>query len=209
MQGLPGGGAMAAVHAEEACVRAAIEDRRGEVSIAAVNAPQSVVISGAGEAVRAVVADLAAAGVRSQALRVSHAFHSPLMDPVLDALETAAGRVEHRAPRTGLVSNLSGRVVKAGELGASYWRRHAREAVRFADGIRTLKENGYEVLVELGPNPTLLGMGRRCAPGDWGTWLPTLRKGSLAPQGRAAQLPVPARALLDRGYDDRIARAGT
>jgi len=176
MQSLPRGGEMAAVMADEARVRAAIAVCAGRVQVAAVNGPENVVISGEGKAVQAVVAGLVAERVKSRALTVSHAFHSPLMDPILDAFEAAAATVSHSAPRIGLVSNLTGRPVAAGDLTAAYWRRHVREAVRFSDSMAAAREKGGEVFLEVGPSPTLLAMGRRCLPEDAGLWLPSLRK---------------------------------
>jgi len=177
MQSLPGGGAMAAVLADEARVMAALVGREGRVSVAAVNGPENVVISGEGSAVREVVELLAKEGLRSKALTVSHAFHSPLMDPILDAFEAAAAGIAHAAPRIGLVSNVTGRMAEPGEMeSAAYWRRHVREPVRFSASMRTLHEQGPSVLIELGPRATLLGMGRRCVPEGWGVWLPSLRR---------------------------------
>jgi acyl transferase domain-containing protein len=96
---------------------------------------------------------------------------------MLGELEVAASKLAPRTPRMALVSNLTGRVVKEGEISPGYWRRHARETVRFADSMRGLEEKGYEVFVELGPQPVLLGMGRGCVKDGYGSWMPSLRKG--------------------------------
>jgi acyl transferase domain-containing protein len=176
MEALPSGGVMVAVAASEERVGAAIATVK-EVSIAAVNGPSSVVISGTAAAVKQVSEALRKDGIKSQELVVSHAFHSALLDPMLGALETAASKVENKAPQMAMLSNLTGRVMKDGEVSAGYWRHHAREAVRFADSMRTLEEKGYEVFVELGPHPVLLGMGRGCVKDGLGSWMPSLRKG--------------------------------
>ena len=178
MQSLPAGGAMAAIFANESHVSQVIAPHSRSVSIAAINGPESTVISGDVDAVREVLAEFDKIGVRSQALSVSHAFHSPLMEPILDALELAVGRISFAEPRTALVSNLTGGVAGLDDLGRpAYWRRHAREKVRFAAGMETLRAQRCEVFIEVGPHPTLLGMGARCLPEGYGQWLPSLRRG--------------------------------
>ena len=176
MDALPAGGAMVAVHASEALVRDALAPYATEVSLAAVNGPESVVISGAGESVERLVATLEKSGIKSQPLVVSHAFHSPLMEPVVGALQAAAERIAHRDPRIDLVSNLTGTTVRPGEMGAPHWRRHAREAVRFWAGLEEMRTLGCDVFVELGPAPVLIGMSQRGLKGDL-EWIPSLRKG--------------------------------
>jgi acyl transferase domain-containing protein len=100
------------------------------------------------------------------------------MEPILDAFEQVASQVHFKAPRIPLISNLTGRALEEGEItDARYWRRHIREAVRFAAGMSTLSEQGYDLFLELGPTTTLLGMGKTCLPKGAGTWLPSLRKG--------------------------------
>jgi acyl transferase domain-containing protein/acyl carrier protein len=178
MQALPAGGAMAAVFADEATVARAIAPHAATLALAAVNGPDSVVVSGDGAALAAVLERLRADGVKSQALTVSHAFHSPLMDPMLDAFEAVVAGTTRQRPRIPLVSNVTGRVAGADELtDARYWRRHVRQPVRFADGVGALHAAGAEVFVEIGPAPTLLGLARRCLPEVPGPWLPSLRKG--------------------------------
>jgi acyl transferase domain-containing protein len=179
MQSLPAGGAMAAVFAGEAEVADALRGHPDQLAIAAINAPDNIVVSGAAPALATVLEQLTRRGIRTQALTVSHAFHSPLMDPILDEFHAAVGRMRLSAPRIGLVSNVTGRLATGEEMAsAGYWRRHVRAPVRFAAGLATLREQGVEIFVEAGPAPTLLGLGRR-APGAEGTvWLPSLRKGS-------------------------------
>ncbi len=178
MQALPAGGAMAAVFAPEARVAALLAPYRDRVAVAAVNGPEHVVISGAGDAVQTVVAALNAAQIKAQPLAVSHAFHSPLMDPILDRFQSVAATLRPAPPRVGWVSNVTGRLVGGvDEIDAAYWRRHLREPVRFGDGMRTLWSQGSRVFVEIGPGTTLVGMGRSAAPAGEGAWLPTLRRG--------------------------------
>ena len=177
MQAQPAGGKMAAILADEARVREAVAPYLNRVSIAAVNGPRNVVISGAGEVVDAILQSLETSGVKTRRLVVSHAFHSPLMEPMLDGFESVARQVQFKAPRIALISNVTGQAFKPGELpDAAYWRRHVREAVRFASAIETLQAQGCELFLEIGPSPTLIEMGQQCLPEGAGIWLPSLRK---------------------------------
>ena len=178
MQALPIGGAMASVFADEATVTAALRAAGGPLAIAAVNAPDSVVVSGAAGALDALLARLEAGGIQARRLTVSHAFHSSLMDPVLDEFTAAVARCDGAAPRVGLVSNLTGRLASAQELASpGYWRRHLREPVLFAAGMDTLRAQGIDVFVEIGPSPALVGLGRRSLGDAAGIWVSSLRPG--------------------------------
>jgi acyl transferase domain-containing protein/acyl-CoA synthetase (AMP-forming)/AMP-acid ligase II/acyl carrier protein len=177
MQELPERGEMAVLFADQSRVARTLAPFKDQVSIAAVNGPQNTVISGSSEAVKAIVQRLEAEGIITHPMVVSHAFHSPLMEPMLPAFEQMAQQVHYAPLRIPLVSNLTGRVVDAGEmLNASYWRQHTRSAVQFATGIQALAELGYELFVEVGPQPILSNMGRRCLPTATCSWLPSLRQ---------------------------------
>jgi amino acid adenylation domain-containing protein len=178
MQSLSNSGKMAVVAAGEGPIDEALAPYHGRVSIAALNGPENTVVSGEAAAVDALLADLDGSGIRSQGLQVSHAFHSPLMEPILDGFEVVAAGISYRAPSIPLVSNLSGRLLAAGEVpDAAYWRRHVREAVRFAAGIEALTAAGYDLLLEVGPAPVLTGMARRLVP-EGVCRLASLRSGS-------------------------------
>jgi acyl transferase domain-containing protein/SAM-dependent methyltransferase len=179
MQQLPRDGAMFVVEAGEQRVRAEIEHQSTTLAIAAVNGTSSTVISGERSAVEAAAARFAASGVRIKALRVSHAFHSPLMEPVLDRFEREMSGVAFAEPQMALVSNLSGQLATLKTIGhADYWRQHMRHTVRFADSMRTLAAQGVSHYIEISPQPVLLGVAAECVPNA--TWLPSLRDGTSA-----------------------------
>ncbi len=179
MQALPAGGGMAAVLADREAVEPVVKQFAGTLAVAAVNGPENTVISGRMEALDAAVAELERQGLRTRRLTVSHAFHSPLLDPMLDEFERVAGAVSYAPPRIGLVSNLSGVLLGGNEApDADYWRRHARGAVEFAAGMRTLYDEGCRVFLEIGPAPVLTGMGKSCIPEAGTVWLPSLRRGA-------------------------------
>ena len=177
MQALPAEGAMAAVMADEARVAAAIAPFGSALAIAAANGPENTVVSGKEAALESVMGQLEASGVRSQRLRVSHAFHSSLLDGMLEPFERIARTVKYSAPRIPIASNVTGDLAPAGLMDdASYWVRHARETVRFADGIRSLAASGCRIFLEVGPEPILCAMGQKCAADESLTWLPSLRR---------------------------------
>jgi acyl transferase domain-containing protein/SAM-dependent methyltransferase/acyl carrier protein len=177
MQTLPQSGTMAAVFAGEQRVRAAMAPYAASVSIAAINSPQNTVISGKAEDVLAALEQLRQEGVGAKLLTVSHAFHSPLVEPILGEFEQYARSVQHQAPVMDLVLNSTGRLLdETSPLDAAYWRRHAREAVRFAESISTLRERGMRVFLEIGPAPVLTGLARQCVGDADVIWLASLRK---------------------------------
>ncbi len=192
MQALPSGGVMVAVFASEEKVAAAISSYR--VAIAAINGPENVVISGEKNAVQNVIRKLAAEGVHSKPLNVSHAFHSPLMLPMLGDFAKAVHNITFHEPKLPLISNLTARplaLTASSNLQPAtnndpqssihdprlYWCRHVREAVRFSASIEWLHQQGFKIFVEVGPNPTLLGMAAKCLPEGAMVAVPSLRKG--------------------------------
>jgi acyl transferase domain-containing protein len=169
-------GAMAAVFAPEAVVAAEVARVPG-ATIAAWNGPEHVVVSGLRGAVEAIRDRLEASGVRVELLRVRHAAHSPLVEPMLPAFRRALETTRFEAPRVALVSNVTGAVAGLEELGRpEHWLAHLREPVRFAQSMRALAALGITHFVEVGPHPVLLGMGAECVPGAGREWLPSLRR---------------------------------
>ncbi len=174
---LPTGGAMAAVFADAEKLSGLVEPYQEQVSIAASNGPENTVIAGEVKSVEAILAACEEEGLASKALNVSHAFHSPLMESILKEFEAIASEVPFQAPKLPYISNLTGeRLADDFIPDASYWRDHIRQTVRFSEGMRSLAENGAEIFLEVGPQPVLIGMGRRCLPGTDAAWLNTLRK---------------------------------
>ncbi|NER52587.1 MAG: type I polyketide synthase, partial [Symploca sp. SIO1A3] len=175
MQQLPAGGGMVSLLASESQVRQVIANYSSQIAIAAINGPESIVISGVGEALAEVCSKLEAMGIKTKPLQVSHAFHSPVMEPMLAEFEAVAKEITYHQPRIPLISNVTGKLVTDEITTAQYWVSHVREPVRFAQSMTTLQEEGYELFLEIGPKPILLGMGRQCLPEDVGVWLPSLR----------------------------------
>jgi acyl transferase domain-containing protein/NADPH:quinone reductase-like Zn-dependent oxidoreductase/SAM-dependent methyltransferase/nucleoside-diphosphate-sugar epimerase/acyl carrier protein len=176
MQALPTGGAMATVFASVDRVEAAVAPYAADLAVAAVNGPANTVISGRAASVVAVTDAFVAAGVRVQPLVVSHAFHSPLMQPMLDEFADVAGRVTYRPPQRRVISNVTGLPVGRELSEPGYWVRHVREPVLFAAGLDALLRAGCDTFVEIGPHPVLLGMGQACVADGHATWAPSLRR---------------------------------
>lgn len=175
MQTLPANGGMVAVFADADTVAAVLPST---VSLATLNGPDNTVIAGPLADLEAVVDDLHSQGIRTKPLQVSHAFHSALMDPILNVFEQSAQGISFHAPTIPLVSNLTGEFVGPDlPMDARYWRRHARQPVRFADAIATLHQAGHTLFLEVGPHPVLSAMGKRCVAHSDHTWLPSLRRG--------------------------------
>ena len=178
MQSLPAGGAMAAVFASESQVNETLSTFGSGVCLAAVNGPGQVVVSGTAAAVDEVCNRFQKSGVRCQRLDVSHAFHSPLVEPILDALEAELSGTSLASPRLRLISNLTGQAAVGEEISRPrYWRRHARDPVRFAAGLAALVGSA-DCLVEIGPHPTLLPLARNVLAEMAPPGIASLRKGT-------------------------------
>ena len=175
MQTVSANGEMVAVFASEERVAHTIAGCRDRVSLAAVNGPQEVVISGKRAEVLEVLKKFATEGIRTRPIKASHAFHSGEMVPILDELEDAASILNPLKPSIALISNVTGEAMSVAP-DASYWCRHAREPVRFCEGMKRLHAFGCNVFIEVGPHPVLLELGRQSIAGDDAVWLPSLRR---------------------------------
>ncbi|MFD0071765.1 type I polyketide synthase [Streptomyces sp. NPDC127166] len=174
MQALPSGGAMTAVQASREEVAPLLVGREHEVSIAAVNGPLAVVVSGDVEAVEEVAAAFAADGRKTRRLVVSHAFHSHRMDGMLDAFAAVTSTVRYAEPRVPMVSTVTGGPV---EITADYWVRQVRREVRMSDGLAALHELGMRTFLELGPDGVLSALGQDCLDDEGLAFVPVLRRG--------------------------------
>ncbi|MEU5692337.1 type I polyketide synthase [Actinosynnema sp. NPDC020468] len=174
MAALPEGGAMVAVQATEDEVLPLLAGREHEVGVAAVNGPTSVVVSGVAHAAEEVAAHFAALGRRTRRLSVSHAFHSPLVDPVLEPFRAVAEGLTFHPPTIPVVSNLTGEVGDVGS--ADYWVRHVRGAVRFGDVVNHLADAGVRTFLELGPDGVLTALVRDALADRPVRALPALRR---------------------------------
>jgi acyl transferase domain-containing protein len=159
MSALPAGGAMVAVRATAAEVEKLLAESGGPVALAVVNGPESVVLSGPAAAVDDLVARL---GRRHDRLRVSHAFHSSLLDPMLEDFRAVASSVTYHPPAVPVVSGLTGEPDPAAMVTAEYWVRHARGTVRYAEAVSWLEAAGTSAFVEIGPEAVLSTLTARC-----------------------------------------------
>jgi FkbH-like protein len=210
MDALPEGGQMCSIMTTEARVGEALKGIDG-VSLAAVNGPSHIVVAGDGSAIKDFAARFAEQGVRTQALTVSHAFHSHLMDPMTAEFAAFATRLTFTSPRVPVVSCVTGSVLVDEYTTPEYWVRQVRDTVRFVAGMDLLRDAGITALVETGPHPVLLGMGRHCLGDDAGDrlWLPSLRRDAGAwttLTGAVAQLHVAGAAIDWAAFDGPFVR---
>lgn len=201
MQNEPPGGAMAAIFTDAQRVSQVLSPYRGRVSVAAINGPEHTVISGDTEAVSLICEQLETDGVGVQPLQVSHAFHSPLMEPMLDEFRRIAESIAFNAPQISCISNLTGEPVGEEIAKAEYWVRHVREPVQFAAGVAALEQTGVDVYLEVGPKPVLTGMARRCLPESNARWLCSMYADASAAGAESGNLMRAAAALYATGVD--------
>jgi acyl transferase domain-containing protein len=177
MGALPRNGGMVSVLATHAQVTEAIAPWRAEVGIAAVNGHDSIVVSGLLSSLKLATARLTAAGMKCTELNVSHGFHSPLMRPILADFERTLAKIAFSPPRIDLVSTVTGQPIGAEVASAAYWSDQIGATVQFEPALQSVAKAGCDVFLEVGPQPTLLGMGRQCVSNDGIVWLPSLRRG--------------------------------
>ncbi|MBP0032421.1 MAG: SDR family NAD(P)-dependent oxidoreductase [Roseofilum sp. Belize BBD 4] len=175
IQNLPQNGLMAAVKASESDLRPRLLPYQKQAAIAAINGPESVVISGEKTILKDIVEQLESEGIKTQNLPISHAFHSPLIEPILAEFRAVAQQIAYHPPQIPFVSNVTGEQAGEAIATAHYWVDHLRQPVKFASAMTAMQD--YPIFLELGPKPILLGMGRSCVSDDRGMWLPSLRPG--------------------------------
>ncbi|QKV75037.1 type I polyketide synthase [Amycolatopsis sp. Hca4] len=166
MDALPDGGAMVSLRAGEEAVAAEVAKTGGRAGIAAINGPGSVVVSGDEDAVLELAAGFAAAGVRTKRLKVSHAFHSPRMDAMLDGFAAVARRLTYHPAERAVVSTVTGRLAGPELSTPDYWVTQVRASVRFADAVATLAGLGVRTFLEAGPDAVLSAMAADCLGED-------------------------------------------
>jgi pimaricinolide synthase PimS1 len=190
MGALPEGGAMLAIEASGQEALELITGKEAELSLAAINSPTSCVISGTESAIDACEATWKAQGKRAKRLDVSHAFHSPLMEPMLEEFGQVCESLDFQAPQLPIVSCLSGELLSAEQAtDPAYWVTHVREPVRFAAAIETLLGEGTTTALELGPDPVLCAMADEClGEGQELTLAPALREARGEPESALGAL---------------------
>jgi acyl transferase domain-containing protein/NADPH:quinone reductase-like Zn-dependent oxidoreductase/acyl carrier protein len=184
MGALPAGGAMLAVEASEEEVQQALQDNGNSLSVAGLNGPMATVVSGEAERVERFEEVWRSRGRKVARLRVSHAFHSHLMEPMLEEFEAVVGALDFQSPQIPIVSNVSGEIAGEELAQPDYWVRHVRSPVRYADGVGALERAGVRRFVELGPDAVLSALARL----------------SLSPEVQGEVLAVPV--LRTRGEEE-------
>lgn len=208
MQALPAGGTMAAIRAspDEVAARLAAHHHLGCLEISALNGPKQVVVSGTIQAIDSLIESLKADKIKASKLAVSHAFHSALMDPMLDEFTHIASQLQFQKPHTTLISNLTGKPVTA--LDSGYWWAHVRHAVNFTGGMEAIDQIGRTTFLEIGPHPVLLAMGSRCINSDrtqMHNWVPSLKRG----QNEIEMITQAACELYTLGHPVDLSKFGT
>lgn len=172
-------GEMIALFTDEQTVRLTIQSTcqtsANRIAIAAINSPLLTVVSGDGQILQKLIDATQLNGIQHKKLNVSHAFHSPLMTPILQQFNEVANRVRFREPKIKIISNITGTELGLNNLNADYFTDHIIQPVRFYDSIKTSTKIGVNTYLELGPKSVLLGLGRRCLPDRVNTWLPSLQ----------------------------------
>jgi glutamate-1-semialdehyde-2,1-aminomutase len=176
MQDLPAEGSMLAVFATPVEIQQVLLINGQQLSFAVYNSPENTVIAGDQQAISHACEVLTKAGMKFKKLNTSNAFHSSLMEPMITEFRQAATSVTYHSPKITLISNLTGAPID--KIDGEYWCQHLRQSVKFADGLQSLADLNINVFLEIGPKPTLIGIGQQClATGDR-LWLSSLRSGT-------------------------------
>jgi acyl transferase domain-containing protein/NADPH:quinone reductase-like Zn-dependent oxidoreductase/acyl carrier protein len=177
MQSVTEPGGMVSVHSAADVVEPLLSGYP-DVALAAINTPRLCVVSGGSRSLAAIVGKLAEQRIRTEPLAVSHAFHSPLMAEIAEAFAEGIAGIEYAEPERTLISNVTGEPARFEQVAdPAYWVRQVESPVRFADGLRAIAARGSHLFLEVGPKPTLIGLGRRCVESAEHTWIGTMRAG--------------------------------
>ncbi|MFM8570075.1 MAG: HAD-IIIC family phosphatase, partial [Pirellula sp.] len=180
MQRLDAGGGMTSIAACAQTVESLIAELGGDLSIAAYNGPNQTVVSGSLEHLSMFADRATSAGIKTQSLKVSHAFHSKLMEPMLDEFRSVVSKLALGVPSTELISTVTGERAKNELASPEYWVDQVRQPVRFMQAMETLSSNAISHFIEIGPHPVLLTMARSIGltnTSDSTRWLPSARRG--------------------------------
>jgi acyl transferase domain-containing protein/NADPH:quinone reductase-like Zn-dependent oxidoreductase/NAD(P)-dependent dehydrogenase (short-subunit alcohol dehydrogenase family)/acyl carrier protein len=178
MRALPTNGGMRTVSVPESAAAELIRASGAEVWVAAVNAVDETVVGGTLAELERFDRHCRQQAIATTLLHVSHAFHTPLMSPMLEEFRRVVSTLAVHEPRIPLVSNITGRALTSAErMDADYWCRHVLAPVQFVASVQALQAAGYETFLEIGPQPVLSGLGQRSASGERCAWVPSLRRG--------------------------------
>jgi len=199
MQQALGNGAMGVIMADQETVASLISPYTPAVSIAAVNSKENISISGETQAVQQALADAAEKGYSTRELKVSHAFHSILMEPLLDRFREIAGQVSYTPPKKDIVfiSTVTGEPLSADHLNGHYWSRQIREPVLFYPAMKALGKNGSHIFIEIGATAALCGLGTQCVQNPNALFIPSMRKSTTPHEQMLSGLAQ----LYTRGID--------
>jgi acyl transferase domain-containing protein/surfactin synthase thioesterase subunit/SAM-dependent methyltransferase/acyl carrier protein len=200
MQSLPEEGAMVVVRASLTQVQSMIDQetsgqQKAPLGIAAINGAENIVISGDRELVFQLSQKFEYQGIQTTPLRVSHAFHSPLMEPIIEEFKAIAESITYHPPKIPIISNLTGKLSTSDIATPDYWCTHILSPVRFAESMETLATMKIPIFLEIGAKPTLLGMGRQNLDREDIAWLPSLR----ADKDDRQQILASLACLYERG----------
>jgi len=174
IRSIPEKGAMATVIADKNKVLDIINNYMDRISLAAVNAPENILISGYQSTIEEVVERFADKDIPARVMQISQAIHSLLMEPIQDAFYDVVSKIQFSKPVIPIISNVSGRHAGEEITRPEYWMQHIRKEVRFYDSMRILDKEGYEIFLEIGGTSTLSSLGMQCIPHNKGLWLQSL-----------------------------------
>jgi acyl transferase domain-containing protein len=196
MSALPPNGGMVSIFTNRENVLKAIKGTQN-VSIAAVNGPENVVITGTKEICNRISDEFESCGIEVRPLRVSHAFHSHLMEPILEEFRTTAKEVSYSPSKIEIISNLTGDIIKDENTSADYWVKHLRHTVEFEKGIQTLAKQNVYTFIEIGPKPVLTNLARQCLQENGHLWLASMKYGT----DDWTCLLLSLKELYEKGFD--------